>query len=91
MSPQQTKFKEGDLVTYMDLDGYIKFTCANYIVVCIRQWEDPQALHGVGEVNILVYPHEWANIFSGHTHGKNQKGSISSTQTRHNRGTQSTT
>ena len=32
----------------MKWDGYIVFTCTNYIVVCIRQWEDKEALHGIG-------------------------------------------
>ena len=52
--PQQTKFNVGDLVRYNEWDGYIVFTCTSYIVVCIRQWEDKEALHGVGQVNILV-------------------------------------
>ena len=45
--PQQTKFNVGDLVKYNEWDGYIVFTCTNYIVVCIRHWEDKEALHGV--------------------------------------------
>ena len=89
--PQQTKFNVGDLVKYNEWDGYIVFTCTNYIVVCIRQWEDKEALHGVGQVNILVYPHEWANVIHNKSNGTIQKSSISSTQTRHHRGTQPTT
>ena len=71
--PQQTKFNVGDLVKYNEWDGYIVFTCTNYIVVCIRQWEDKEALHGVGQVNILVYPHEWDDMYIEAEHFYNHK------------------
>ena len=79
--PQQTKFKVGDLVAYDGSDeAFITFICTSYIVVCVRQWEDTQALHGVRQVNILVYPHEWTNIIPRNTNGTFQKSSIHSTQ-----------
>ena len=87
--PQQTKFNVGDLVSYKDWhESHITFTCSHYIVVCISQWEDKDTMHGVREVNILVYPSEWTSIIPRNTNGKDQKGSISSTQTRHHRRTQ---
>ncbi len=79
--PQQTKFKVGDLVSYDGSDeAFITFICTSYIVVCVRQWEDKNARHGVRQVNILAYPHEWKHIIPRNTNGTFQKSSIHSTQ-----------
>lgn len=53
-------FEVGDLVTYDESNtAYINFVCSQYIVVCTHEWPDEGTLHGIKQVNVLVYPQDW--------------------------------
>ncbi len=56
-------FKIGDPVYYDGHDtAYINFICTDYIVVCTHEWPDEGTLHGIKQVNVLVYPEYWNQI-----------------------------
>ena len=56
-------FNIGDPVYYDGSDhAYINFVCPDYIVVCTHEWPDEGTLHGIKQVNVLVYRNDWVNI-----------------------------
>ena len=56
-------FNIGDPVYYDGSDhAYINFVCNDYIVVCTHDWPDEGTLHGIKQVNVLVYRNDWVNI-----------------------------
>lgn len=56
-------FAVGDLVYYDGSEtAFITFISHDYIVVCTHEWPDEGTLHGVKQVNVLVYPQDWHQI-----------------------------
>ncbi|MED5269852.1 MAG: hypothetical protein VYE26_00285 [Pseudomonadota bacterium] len=55
-------FKVGDRVKYGDDEGFITFIDTLYFTLCVRQWEDKDKLHGVGQVNVLIYREVWKDV-----------------------------
>ncbi len=55
-------FKVGDHVRLGDDEGFITFIDTLYFTLCVRQWEDKDKLHGVGQVNVLIYREDWKDV-----------------------------
>ena len=55
-------FKVGDHVRLGDDEGFITFIDTLYFTLCVRQWEDKDKLHGVGQVNVLIYRKDWDKV-----------------------------
>ena len=55
-------FKVGDHVRIGDDEGFITFIDSLYFTLCVRQWEDKDKLHGVGQVNVLIYRKDWDKV-----------------------------
>jgi len=55
-------FKVGDHVRYRDDEGFITFIDHAYFTLCVRQWEDKDKLHGVGQCNVLIYRTYWDKV-----------------------------
>ena len=39
--------------------GFITFIDSQYFTLCVKQWEDKDALHGVGQCNLCIYRQDW--------------------------------
>ena len=52
----------GDHVRIGDEHGFITFIDTLYFTLCVRQWEDKDKLHGVGQVNVLIYRKDWDKV-----------------------------
>ena len=53
-------FEVGDLVYYDEVKLLTSILyCSQYIVVCTHEWPDEGTLHGIKQVNVLVYPQDW--------------------------------
>ena len=48
-------FNVGDRVKYGDDQGFITFIDHAYFTLCVREWEDKDKMHGVGQCNVLIY------------------------------------
>ena len=55
-------YNVGDHVRIDDEQGFITFIDTLYFTLCVRQWEDKDKLHGVGQVNVLIYRSEWDKV-----------------------------
>ena len=55
-------FNVGDHVRINDDEGFITFIDHAYFTLCVRQWEDKDKLHGVGQVNVLIYRKDWDKV-----------------------------
>ena len=55
-------FNVGDHVRIGDEHGFITFIDTLYFTLCVRQWEDKDKLHGVGQVNVLIYREVWKDV-----------------------------
>ena len=53
---QKVRLKSGE-------EGIIDFVCDQYITVSTNRWEDPNSMHGYRETKVLVYPHEWDDMY----------------------------
>lgn len=60
--PRQYPFSKGDYVQVDGEEGYINCISPHYFTLTTHQWEAPGTLHGVRQVNVLVYRHLWPNI-----------------------------
>ena len=83
--PKKHQFKIGDPVSY---DGsntaYINFVCSDYIVVCTHEWPDEGTLHGIKQVNVLVYPDYYDQITQRIPNGKvPEESPVHSTESGH--------
>ena len=68
----KVKLKDGE-------SGLITFVCDDYITVSTNRWEDENSMHGYRETKVLVYPHEWDDMYIEAEHfynHKNYKGVI---------------
>ena len=60
-------------------EGIVNFIGDQYITVSMNRREDPNSMHGYKETNVLVYPHEWEDMWIEDEHfynHKNYKGYI---------------
>ena len=55
-------FNVGDHVRLGDDEGFITFIDHAYFTLCVRQWEDKDKLHGVGQCNVLIYRTYWDKV-----------------------------
>jgi hypothetical protein len=55
-------YNVGDHVKVGDEQGFITFIDTLYFTLCVRQWEDKDKLHGVGQVNVLIYRKDWDKV-----------------------------
>ena len=55
-------FAVGDHVRIGDDEGFITFIDHAYFTLCVRQWEDKDKLHGVGQCNVLIYRTYWDKV-----------------------------
>ena len=55
-------FNVGDRVRIGDDQGFITFIDTAYFTLCVREWEDKDKLHGVGQVNVLIYREDWKDV-----------------------------
>ena len=55
-------FNVGDQVIIDDEKGFITFIDTLYFTLCVRQWEDKDKLHGVGQCNVLIYRTYWDKV-----------------------------
>ena len=55
-------FNVGDRVRHKDAQGFITFVDHAYFTLCVREWEDKDKLHGVGQVNVLIYREDWKDV-----------------------------
>lgn len=39
--------------------GFITFISSDYFTLCVKQWEDNDTLHGVGQCKICIYRSDW--------------------------------
>jgi len=39
--------------------GFITFIDSHYFTLCVKQWEDKDTLHGVGQCKLCIYRHDW--------------------------------
>ncbi len=42
--------------------GFITFIDTAYFTLCVREWEDKDKLHGVGQCNLLIYRGDWKHV-----------------------------
>lgn len=54
------KFKVGDHVKCGDEEGFITFVGDPYFTLCVRQWPDPDKMHGYSQCNLLIYRNDWS-------------------------------
>ena len=62
----KVKLKDGEA-------GLITFVCDDYITVSTNRWEDPNSMHGYRETVVLVYPHDWEDMYIEDEHFYNHK------------------
>ena len=55
-------FNVGDRVIIGDEQGFITFIDTAYFTLCVREWEDKDKLHGVGQSNLLIYRKDWEHV-----------------------------
>ena len=55
-------FNIGDRVRHGDDQGFITFIDHQYFKLCVKEWEDKSTMRGVGQVNVLIYRHDWKNV-----------------------------
>ena len=55
-------YNVGDHVKVGDEQGFITFIDTLYFTLCVRQWEDKDKLHGVGQCNVLIYRTCWDKV-----------------------------
>ena len=55
-------FNVGDRVRIGDDQGFITFIDTAYFTLCVKEWEDKDKLHGVGQVNVLIYREDWKDV-----------------------------
>ncbi len=53
------KFNVGDYVICGDDEGFITFVDHAYFTLCVRQWDDPDKLHGYSRCTMLIYRNDW--------------------------------
>ena len=83
--PKKHQFKIGDPVSFDGHDSaYINFVCSDYIVVCTHEWPDEGTLHGIKQVNVLVYPDYYDQITQRIPNGKvPEESPVHSTESGH--------
>lgn len=54
------KFKVGDHVKCGDEECFITFVGDPYFTLCVRQWPDPDKMHGYSQCNLLIYRNDWS-------------------------------
>ena len=54
-------------------EGTVNFIGDQYITVSCNRREDPNSMHGYKETNVLVYPHEWEDMWIEDEHFYNKK------------------
>ena len=55
-------YNVGDHVKVGDEHGFITFIDTAYFTLCVREWEDKDKLHGVGQSNLLIYRKDWEHV-----------------------------
>ena len=63
----------GAKVRFRGEDGEITFVSDQYITICTRKIPDPVHRYGYRAVNVLVYPHEWDDMYIEADHFYNKK------------------
>ena len=54
-------------------EGTVNFIGDQYITVSCNRREDPNSMHGYKETNVLVYRHEWEDMWIEDEHFYNKK------------------
>ena len=54
-------------------EGYIDFISDQYITVVTHEWDDPETINGKRQVKVLVYAHQWDDLWMEDTHFHNKK------------------
>ena len=54
-------------------EGTVNFIGDQYITVSCNRREDPNSMHGYKETNVLVYHHEWEDMWIEDEHFYNKK------------------
>ena len=54
-------------------EGTVNFIGDQYITVSCNRREDPNSMHGYKETNVLVYPHEWEDMWIEDEHFYNKQ------------------
>ena len=54
-------------------EGYIDFISDQYITVVTHEWDDPETMNGKRQVKVLVYAHQWEDLYLEDTHFYNKK------------------
>lgn len=55
-------FHRGMRVKWHDDSGYVNFIGSQYITIVTREWETPETLHGVSQVNLICPSCYWDQI-----------------------------
>ena len=55
-------FKRGELISIKDDKGRINFIGKEYFTLTTHEWKDDNKLHGIAQVNVLVYRSDWDDI-----------------------------
>ena len=55
-------FNVGDRVKLGDDQGFITFIAHAYFTLWVREWEDKDKMHGVGQCNVLIYRNYWDKV-----------------------------
>jgi len=57
-------FNRGDKVCLKDGSecGVVNFIGTQYITLTVRQWDDPDKLHGYSQCNVLIYAAYWDDL-----------------------------
>jgi len=65
----------GSPIRYKGLEGYICFTCNDYISMCFHEYEhgDPSARQPTTQCCLLIYQHDWDEIEIEDSHFYNHK------------------
>lgn len=56
------KPKSGDHIEVDGESGVINHVNAHYFTLTTHEWENLETLHGVSQVNVLIFRHLWPSI-----------------------------
>ena len=55
-------FKKGESITVKGETGRINFIGKEYFTLTTHEWKDDNKLHGIAQVNVLIYRTDWDDI-----------------------------
>jgi len=60
--PHELPYSKGDRIQVDGEVGVVNFIGTHYLTLTTHEWANKETLHGVSQVNVLIYRHLWPTI-----------------------------